>query len=229
MLLTLISGWASHSSVTLHPHKLMPSALSPFVFSLKLFLLRRCPVLHCSDMAQHNYTVKGTSCSLQEKPVDTESSISSSISSHCGVHYRKQLKPSSSASNIQSYLHIYHHLKHLMMWSKVSIYNRQYHPILTEGKKEENLYSVRLLSDPDSSPNIQSSFTNADGTHILSQNFLTVTLWQYTRIYTHKESKDLPAQGCSGKLGWINWDWEMSQITMWLVSQRQCLVHQRFR
>lgn len=96
MLLTLISGWASHSSVTLRPHKLMPSALSPFVFSLNLFLLRRCPVLHCSDMAQHNYTVKGTSCSLQEKPVDTESSISSSISSHCGVHYRKQLKPSSS-------------------------------------------------------------------------------------------------------------------------------------
>jgi len=45
---------------------------------------------------------------------------------------------------------------------------------MTGGKEEEkNLHSARLQSDPDSTSNIQSSFTKAEGMHTLSHN----TLW----------------------------------------------------
>lgn len=79
--------------------------------------------------------------------------------------------PSPSTSNILSHLHTYRHLKCLMMLSKVSFY-KTISSNTDRGKErgEKNLCSVRLQFDPDSTSNIQSSFTKAEGMHTLNQN-----------------------------------------------------------
>lgn len=60
-----------------------------------------------------------------------------------------------------------------------------------EGEEEKNLYSVRLQSDPDSTSNIQSSFTKGEGMHTLNQNILQLLgLPEYFRTQNAQDSND---------------------------------------